>query len=147
MSLLYLNNQTINSYSHFVGAMIFALLPSYFYNAILPESTYPGTIDLIVVTIYCYGVSICFTLSAIFYVLCNHSCSLAGYWNKLDYLGILVLMWGAGIPTIYYGFLCNPNLQRVYWSMVSKPRAIGKDTKHMLTTSPRRQPPRWAALT
>jgi adiponectin receptor len=146
MSLLYLNNQTKNSYSHLVGAMIFALLPFYFYNATLPKSPYPGTIDLIVVIIYCYGVSICFTLSATFHVLCNHSCSLAGYWNKLDYLGILVLMWGAGIPTIYYGFLCNPKLQLIYWSMVSKLRAMGNDTKRMLITSPRRQPPRRAAL-
>ncbi|KAF1825765.1 mPR-like GPCR protein [Dissoconium aciculare CBS 342.82] len=118
-SLLYLNNQTINSYSHYLGAIVFALLPLYFHYAIQPTSPYARTDDLIVVAIYCYGVSICFTLSATFHVLCNHSCSVALYWNKLDYLGILVLMWGAGIPTIYYGFLCNPYLQRIYWSMTT----------------------------
>jgi hypothetical protein len=113
---------------------MFAALPFYFYNTILPNSPYTGIIDLTVVAIYCYGVSICFTLSATFHVLCNHSCSFALYWNKLDYLGILVLMWGAGIPTIYYGFLCNPNLQRIYWSMVSRLQANGKCQQHKLTS-------------
>lgn len=27
-------------------------------------------------------------------------------------------MWGAGIPTIYYGFFCNESLRLLYWSSV-----------------------------
>lgn len=54
-----------------------------------------------------------------FHTMWNHSQPLTSFCNKLDYLGILVLMWGAGIPTIYYGFLCDPLLQKVYWTMVS----------------------------
>lgn len=30
-------------------------------------------------------------------------------------------MWGAGIPTIYYGFFCNPNLRLIYWASVYFP--------------------------
>ena len=29
-------------------------------------------------------------------------------------------MWGSTIPSIYYGFYCNLNLQKLYWSVVSK---------------------------
>ena len=38
--------------------------------------------------------------------------------NQLDYLGIVILMWGSTIPTDYYGFYCEPTLQKVYWMMV-----------------------------
>lgn len=48
----------------------------------------------------------------------NHSHAVTSFCNRLDYLGILVLMWGAGIPTIYYGFFCNPNLRLIYWASV-----------------------------
>lgn len=28
-------------------------------------------------------------------------------------------MWGAGVPTVYYGFLCNRALRVFYWTTVS----------------------------
>ena len=51
----------------------------------------------------------------------NNSKEVAARCNKLDYLGILVLMWGAGIPTIYYGFYCNESLRWLYWTSVYLP--------------------------
>jgi predicted membrane channel-forming protein YqfA (hemolysin III family) len=54
-----------------------------------------------------------------FHIMWNHSHSLTSFCNKLDYLGILILMWGASIPTIYYGFFCNQSLQWLYWMTVS----------------------------
>lgn len=53
-----------------------------------------------------------------FHILCNHSCGVSRFCNQLDYMGILVLMWGAGIPSIYYGFICHPHLQSLYWTLV-----------------------------
>lgn len=29
-------------------------------------------------------------------------------------------MWGSTIPSIYYGFYCDPGLQKAYWANVSK---------------------------
>jgi adiponectin receptor len=49
----------------------------------------------------------------------NHSKRVAVYGNQLDYIGIVVLMWGSTIPSIYYGFYCDPNLQTLYWFVVS----------------------------
>jgi predicted membrane channel-forming protein YqfA (hemolysin III family) len=53
-----------------------------------------------------------------FHVFENHSLSLSRYCNKLDYVGIVVLMWGAAISTIYFGFPCDPKLRLFYWMTV-----------------------------
>ncbi|KAL9534612.1 ADIPOR-like receptor [Sphaerulina musiva] len=122
LSLSYLNNQTINAYSHLVGSAIFLALPWYFYEKIYNDTTitpYGQLVDLVVVSTYCLGVAVCFAFSATFHILWNHSSECSRFCNKLDYLGILVLMWGAGIPTIYYGFLCNPTLRWTYWAMTT----------------------------
>ena len=53
-----------------------------------------------------------------FHIISNHSADLAAFGNQLDYLGIVVLMWGSTIPTVYYGFYCNQPLQVLYCTMV-----------------------------
>ncbi|KAK8022967.1 hemolysin-III family protein [Apiospora marii] len=118
-SLSYLHNQTINAYSHLVGALIFVSLPYYFYEYVYKHEPHAEVIDLIVVSTYCIGVAVCFAFSTTFHVNWNNSKELTALCNKLDYLGILVLMWGAGIPTIYYGFYCNESLRWLYWTSTS----------------------------
>lgn len=54
-----------------------------------------------------------------FHIVANHSECVAARGNQLDYVGVVVLMWGSTIPSIYYGFYCNPNLQALYWLVVS----------------------------
>lgn len=60
-----------------------------------------------------------------FHTISNHSAKVAAFGNQLDYLGIVILMWGSTIPTIYYGFYCDKKLQVLYCTMVrlSSPRA------------------------
>ena len=53
-----------------------------------------------------------------FHIISNHSPLVSKWGNQLDYLGIVVLMWSATIPSIYYGFFCDPDLQKIYWSNV-----------------------------
>ncbi|PNS15926.1 Kexin [Sphaceloma murrayae] len=38
---------------------------------------------------------------------------------QLDFQGVLLLMWGATVPLIYYGFICDPNLRWIYWGVQS----------------------------
>jgi predicted membrane channel-forming protein YqfA (hemolysin III family) len=47
-----------------------------------------------------------------------HSQPVTRWGAKLDYLGITVLITGSFFPSIYYGFYCFPNIQKVYWTMV-----------------------------
>ncbi|KAK8014613.1 hemolysin-III channel protein Izh2 [Apiospora arundinis] len=118
-SLSYFHNQTINAYSHLIGALVFVSLPYYFYEYVYKHQRHVEAIDLIVVCTSCIGVAVCFLFSVTFHVNWNNSKELTALCNKLDYLGILVLMWGAGIPTIYYGFFCNQGLRWLYWALTS----------------------------
>jgi adiponectin receptor len=47
-----------------------------------------------------------------------HSRPVSRWGSKLDYLGITTLITGSFFPTIYYGFYCFPQLQKIYWTMV-----------------------------
>lgn len=55
-----------------------------------------------------------------FHFFANHSKEVAAFGIQLDYLGIVLLMWGSTIPTVYYGFYRDQHLQRCYWAMVSQ---------------------------
>ncbi|KAK8121488.1 hypothetical protein PG999_005608 [Apiospora kogelbergensis] len=118
-SLFYLHNQTVNAYSHLIGAAVFIALSVYFHQVVYKFQANRHVVDLVVVFTYCLGVAVCFLFSATFHILWNHNLPLTSFCNKLDYLGILILMWGAGIPTIYYGFFCNESLRLLYWSSTS----------------------------
>ena len=59
-----------------------------------------------------------------FHILANHSCTISKLWNKLDYIGILILMWAAGTATIFYGFLCDHKLRLTYSVTVCVPSLL-----------------------
>lgn len=63
-SLGYIHNETINIYSHILGAMIFFFAPIYIY--IFLYSRYPqvAKADVVVFSTFFYGVAICFSLSS-----------------------------------------------------------------------------------
>ena len=118
-SILYVHNETVNIHSHLVGAVLFFSLP--FATFYLPSSRYSiaRTSDVIVFATFFFGVATCFLLSSTFHIIANHSPDMNVVGNQLDYLGIVVLMWGSTIPSVYYGFHCDPDLQRPYWATVS----------------------------
>lgn len=60
----------------------------------------------------------------------NHSENVANFGVQLDYLGILLLMWGAMIPIIYYGLQCDPHLRIVYWTFVRQPTPLLRAPTH-----------------
>jgi adiponectin receptor len=59
-----MNNQTINAYTHLIGASIFGGLPFVFYQNDYVYHPYSQTEDLVIIALYCICVSVCFTLSA-----------------------------------------------------------------------------------
>ncbi|MCJ1324310.1 hypothetical protein MMC10_000972 [Thelotrema lepadinum] len=118
-SIWTLHNETINIHSHFVGAGIFVLLSAYFYYSIFSHYPTASYEDAFVFATFFYGVATCFVLSSTFHIINNHSPVVAQIGNQLDYLGIVVLMWGSTLPSIYYGFYCDRTLQKVYSINVS----------------------------
>ena len=145
-SLFQLHNETVNVYTHFVGAVIALGLAVYFYSnrfwleaaRIRYATATPG--DVAVLSCFFIGAAGCLGMSATFHAISNHSPSVAAFGNRLDYLGIVLLIWGSFVPTLYYAF--KPEewyLVRYYWSMVSSPDLsflIMKCIAHLTATVP-----------
>jgi adiponectin receptor len=118
-SLQHIHNETVNIYSHLLGAALLATLSVCVYVEIRSHHIAIQVGDVLVFAAFFLGVVLCFSFSGLFHILSNHSKEVAAFWNQLDYLGIVILMWGSTVPSIYYGFYCDPNLQRLYWAVVS----------------------------
>ncbi|KAH6851497.1 hemolysin-III related-domain-containing protein [Alternaria rosae] len=118
-SILGIHNETVNIFSHLIGSVLFFALPIPVYYSLQPRYDTAATADVVVFSTFFFGVAICFALSATFHVVNNHSESVHVFGNQLDYLGIVILMWGSTIPCVYYGFYCTPQLQTTYYTLVS----------------------------
>ncbi|KAM3070914.1 hypothetical protein ACMFMG_009826 [Clarireedia jacksonii] len=117
----YLHNETINIWSHLIGAALFASLPVYLYRAELPSRYAAATkADVVVCVIYFVGVAICFSLSALYHTVMCHSQKMDTFGAQLDFQGVILLMWGATVPLVYYGFYCDSASHRIfYWIFLS----------------------------
>jgi adiponectin receptor len=118
-SALEFHNETVNIHSHLLGAVLFFSLPYVSYRHFSLHGTPIQLPDIIVLSTFFFGVAICFLLSSTFHTFANHSPRVNTFGNQLDYLGIVILMWGSTIPSVYYGFYCDPGLQKRYWTVVS----------------------------
>ncbi|KAK8911391.1 hypothetical protein QC760_000427 [Botrytis cinerea] len=117
----YLHNETINIWSHLIGAALFVALPVYLYKAEIPPRYAVATKeDIVVCGMYFLGVAICFCLSALYHTVMNHSQQMDTFGAQLDFQGVILLMWGATIPLVYYGFYCDTAIHRYsYWALLS----------------------------
>ncbi|KAK0712672.1 hemolysin-III related-domain-containing protein [Lasiosphaeria miniovina] len=118
----YLHNETVNIFSHAVGALVFLALPIYIFSASSttpPRDAVATPADKIVCSIYFVGVAVCFAFSAAFHTFMHHSPSALHAGQRLDFYGIILLMWGANIPLVYYSFACAPALQARYWALTT----------------------------
>jgi adiponectin receptor len=119
-SLGYLHNETVNIYTHLLGA-IFAFISSIvLYRVLEPRYDTATREDVWVFSCFFLGAIACLGMSATFHTISNHSHAVAVWGNQLDYAGIVFLIWGSFIPVLYYGFQQDPELMRTYWGMVSK---------------------------
>jgi adiponectin receptor len=118
-SIFALHNETISIHTHLGGALLFIYLDWAFwfhgYHA-TEQATFE---DPVVFSVYLIGVAVCFLLSTICHITWNYRARYASLGNRLDYLGIIILMWGASVPSIYYGLRCDPHLQLTYWAMMT----------------------------
>lgn len=131
-SLTYLHNESVNIFSHLIPAIGFILLAFALLRIIVPRYDTITQGDLLAFACFFAGAAICLGMSATYHAISNHSPLVARFGNKLDYIGIVFLITGSFIPSIYYGFYCHPHLQELYWTMVSSPHfAFGAD--RMLT--------------
>ena len=115
-SIFYLHNESVNIHSHLLGSFLFLCLSF----SVYAFREYPvSSSDIVAFGCFFFGAVICLGMSATYHILSNHSPSVNKFSNQLDYVGIVALITGSFIPSIYYGFFCEPALQRLYWGMVS----------------------------
>jgi len=117
-SLGYLHNESVNIYSHLLGAVAFSTAGLVLYTVIKPRYDSAETSDILAFACFFAGAALCLGLSATYHAISNHSPMVARMGNKLDYVGIVFLITGSFIPSVFYGFYRQPHLQEFYWTMV-----------------------------
>lgn len=118
-SLGYIHNETVNIYSHLLGALLAIVSGIALYLTLEPRYETATREDVLVLSCFFAGAVACLGMSATYHTIQNHSHEVAVWGNKLDYLGIVFLIWGSFIPVLYYAFGNEPELRRTYWTMVS----------------------------
>jgi len=115
-SLGYLHNQTVNIYSHLLGALGFFAVAFTFDNQI--SSKY-GPEDRILLGLFLMGAIVCFGSSAYFHLLGNHSSGVYHVWLTMDFFGIICLIVGTAFPLAYYTYPCHKKALGFCWASVS----------------------------
>lgn len=102
-SLFYIHNETVNIYSHFIPGICFLVI--IFLNRHYVKNFVTTTVmDYFFINVFFFGAFTCLTLSSVFHCFKSHSLKVAVLGNKLDYLGIVILIVCSMISILYYGF-------------------------------------------
>lgn len=119
-SLGYLHNESVNIWSHLLGAIGFTVAGALLFSVVAPRYGTASGADLLVWSCFFAGAFLCLGMSATYHSISNHSPAVAKLGNKLDYSGIVFLIVGSYVPAIYYGFSCSPTLSTIYLGQVSE---------------------------
>ena len=121
-SVFQLHNESVNIWTHLIGAIFAGIAAFTAYSSIKTRYIHATDEDVLVLACYFLGAITCLGMSATFHTISNHSDAVARFGNRLDYVGIIFLIWGSFVPSIFYGFSAEPQLIYTYWSMVSQSR-------------------------
>ncbi|KAI1383326.1 HlyIII-domain-containing protein [Hypoxylon trugodes] len=107
-SLFYVHNESVNIWTHLLGALFFPSIGAWLYHVIALRYASANSSDVLVFSCFFAGAVLC--LDAI----SNHSEEVAKWGNKLDYSGIVFLIVGSYVPALYYALFCQPKLMTFY---------------------------------
>ncbi|KAJ5918912.1 hypothetical protein N7454_010056 [Penicillium verhagenii] len=138
-SLGYFHNETVNIYSHLLPAILAAPAAYLLYNALEPRYQTAADSDIAAFACFFAGAAFCLGMSATYHTISNHSPVVARIGNAFDYIGIVGLIVGSFVPSVFYGFYCVPELQHRYWTMIC---TIGLGCV-CVSIVPRFRTPRW----
>lgn len=118
LSWTYLHTETMNIYSHLVPAIFVLTAGSFAYRVFLSNYPLAAVDDLAVLAFFLISAVTCFSFSAGYHTLENHSKHVSNMSLRCDYMGIILLILGDFVSGIRMGFFCEPTLRIVYWTMV-----------------------------
>ncbi|KAI1768341.1 HlyIII-domain-containing protein [Hypoxylon sp. FL1150] len=113
-SLFYVHNESVNIWTHLLGAFFFPAVGAWLYHVIAPRYSSADSSDVLVFACFFAGAVLCLGMSATYHAISNHSEDVAKWGNKLDYSGIVFLIVGSYVPALYYGLFCLPTLMTIY---------------------------------
>lgn len=119
-SLTFLHNETCNVYTHLVGALLLPLIATAFMQALSePQFLNVSGTDYFMFGIYFWLAESCLVFSATYHLMQPHSHHVEQFWHGMDLLGIVIVTVGTFVSGIHYIFICEPNLQKLHWTIVS----------------------------
>ena len=121
-SLASLHNETLNIWSHLVGAFMYFVL---FYSLwtsntliLLPHTALP--IDYYIISLYIFAATYSLVLSALFHAFKVHAdIAVFQFVAKLDFSGISGLIIASFMTVVYYGLYCFHSLRRHYMAILA----------------------------
>lgn len=126
-STICLHNETINIWTHILGAAIFVYLfvhvlvvSSRKSSTSLHQEEQAGGISgggFAVISVYIFSGVICFTLSALYHTFASADERVVRNFEKADHIGVLLLMLGSNLPMIYFGFVEHTHFIVLHTSM------------------------------
>lgn len=117
-SLTYIHNETVNIYTHLMPSLLAVPAAIALHRALAPRYVTATQADIMAFGCFFTGAAFCLGMSATYHTISNHSPAIARIGNSLDYIGIVGLIVGSFVPSVYYGFYCAPGLQQLYWTMI-----------------------------
>jgi adiponectin receptor len=114
LSITRLHNETVNIWSHILGALAFIYSLYHLHTSLQTILLLSTWADLAAISIYYLSVINCFLLSATYHLLSNHSNAVHTLGNKLDHLGIVLVIYGSTFPALYFEFYCQPTHRNTY---------------------------------
>ena len=123
-SIFHVHNETVNIWSHLLPGILSLPGAALLYHILKSRYDKATSADVVVMSCFFAGAAICLGMSAAFHTLSNHSPNVSRKWHQLDYAGIVCLITGSFIPSVYYAFWCEPQKQFLYWTMVSTGSAL-----------------------
>ena len=114
-SLGYLHNQTVNVYTHLIGALGFLALS---FSLDYQFSSHHGPGDRFLLGLFLLGVTVCPGSSSYFHLSGNHSAQVYNSWLTMDFFGIICLIVGTAFPLAYYSYPCRKKTLQVCWFSV-----------------------------
>lgn len=106
-----------NIWSHLLGAFWF--IASLLYHVNGSSSQDSRLHDVLAIALYQLCVFVCFILSAFFHTFSDHNQGLHHFWNELDHLGIVLVMWGTGMSGTHFAFYCHQTLRNIYFAFIT----------------------------
>ena len=141
-SWLYVHNETVNIYSHLLPAAFFLIAGGIMYQHFRVGYPQATAGDRLVFAFFLLTAATCLGISATYHTLMNHSIHVSSVWLRLDWVGIVILIFGDSVSGIYMGLYCEPKLQRINWSMVQVFIIVG----HMLLIGIPYRSSRWVLV-